>query len=130
MIANVIWKAQNRTNGIVRKLEEAVRRSCPLPDVLQEREVEVADEPAVPGVAEGQAEHDDRPQDGEQAHGEEVLHEHAEHVLAADHAAVEERQARRHEQHEGRRDQHPCGVAGVHVASFGRVRDDRKTPGS
>ena len=31
--------------------------------------------------------------DADQAHGEEVLHQHAEHVLAADHAAVEEREA-------------------------------------
>ena len=32
------------------------------------------------------------PQHAEQAHGEEVLHEHAEHVLGPDHASVEERE--------------------------------------
>jgi hypothetical protein len=82
-----------------------------LHDVGHEGEVEVADE-ATP-VAEGEGEADDGPEHADQAHGEEVLHEHAEHVLAADHAAVEEGEARRHEQHEGRRHEHPGGVAGI-----------------
>ena len=117
MIANVIWNAQNRMNGMVRKLEERVRRSARCPTSLQEREVEVPDQAAVAGVTEREAEHDARPEDREDPHGEDVLHEHAEHVLAADHAAVEEREARCHEQHQSGRDQHPCGIARVHVAS-------------
>jgi hypothetical protein len=72
-----------------------------LPDVAQEGEVEVPDEPAVAGVAEGEREHDRRPEDRQDPHGEEVLHDHGEHVLPADHACVEQRQTRRHEEHQG-----------------------------
>jgi hypothetical protein len=69
--------------------------------VFQEGVVEVADHAGVAGIAEGQAEHDHRPEDGQQAHGEEVLHQHRQHVLRPDHASIEEGQARRHEQHQG-----------------------------
>jgi hypothetical protein len=69
-------------------------------DVLEADEVEVADE--LPAVAEGQAEADHGPQHADEAHGEEVLHEHAEYVLGPDHSAVEEGQARGHEQHQRR----------------------------
>ena len=44
---------------------------------------------------------------------EEVLHQHREHVLGPHHAAVEQRQARRHEHHERGAHQHPRGVARV-----------------
>ena len=84
MMAKVIWYAQNSTNGMVEQPKKSTRRQGRA-DVLQPREVEVADEPAVAGVAEGQAEDDRRPQDADQAHGEEVLHEHAEDVLGPDH---------------------------------------------
>ena len=89
MMANVIWNAQNSTNGMVRNAEEVVglrlAEQC-RSDVLHPCELEVADEPAVAGVAERQAEHHREPEHAEDAHREEVLHEHAEHVLAADHA--------------------------------------------
>ena len=39
------------------------------------------------------------------------MHDRAEHVLAADEAAVEERQARRHQHDEGGAHQHPGGVS-------------------
>ncbi len=79
--------------------EEPIRIGQRGPDILHPREVEVADEALVARVAERQAEGDRAPQDPEDPHREEVLHQHAEHVLRADHAAVEERQARGHEQH-------------------------------
>ena len=61
-------------------------------------EVQVADE-AVAG-AEGEGEAHQHPDDADDGDGDVVLHEHAEGVLRADHAAVEERQAGGHEQHE------------------------------
>jgi hypothetical protein len=84
-------------------------------DVLEERELQVADHAGVARVAERQAEHDHGPEHPEQAHGEDVLHQHAEHVLRPDHAAVEQRQARRHEQHERRRHEHPGRVTTVQL---------------
>jgi hypothetical protein len=80
-------------------------------DVAEPDEVEVAEQPAVAGVAEGDGEADQRPQHRHQAHGREVLHEHAEDVLAAHHPCVEEGEAWCHEQHQRRRHQHPRGVA-------------------
>ena len=81
-------------------------------DVGQEREVEVAD-PAV-GAAEGDREPDHRPQHADETHREEVLHQHAEHVLRTHHPAVEEREAGGHEGHECCRGEHPGGITCVH----------------
>ena len=64
-------------------------------------------------VAEGERVAEERPDDRHRAHREEALHGRGEHVLAADHAAVERRETRRHEQDHGRRSEHPCGIAGV-----------------
>ena len=120
MIANVIWNAQNSTNGMVEEREEVVglrlAEQCG-PDVLHPGELEVADEPSVAGVAERQAEDHGDPEHAEDAHREEVLHEHAEHVLAADHAPVEEGEAWRHEQDQCGGCQHPGGVSGIHASS-------------
>ena len=110
--ANIIWNATNAIGGIV------PRRVV---DVGQEREVEVAD-PAV-GAAEGDREADDRPEHADETHREDVLHQHAEHVLRAHHAAVEEREAGGHEGHECCRGQHPGGVSCVHD---GGTVDDRR----
>ena len=79
---------------------------------LEPDQVEAADHPAVV-LAERQAEGHEGPQHAHQAHAEDVLHEHAEHVLASDHAAVEEGQPRCHEEHQGRRRQYPRSVARV-----------------
>ena len=52
------------------------------------------------------------------------MHRHRQHVLLADHAAVEQGQARdRHQQDQRRRSQHPGGVAGVEGRGSG---DDRR----
>jgi hypothetical protein len=99
--------------------EERLRRQRRA-DVLHPGVVEVPDEPPVPAVAEGQRERDRGPQHAEQAHREDVLHEHAEHVLGAHHAPVEQREPGCHEQHERCRGQHPSGIARIqlHPHSF------------
>ena len=66
---------------------EEARRTHPPPDApgptsFRKAKSKLPMTAAVAGVAEREAEHDRHPQDGEDAHGEEVLHEHAEHVLA------------------------------------------------
>ena len=67
---------------------------------------------------EGQAVAVDNPQNRAQAEDDEDLHQHRQHVLRADHAAVEERQPGRHEQDERRRNEHPRGVTGIHGAAI------------
>ena len=74
-------------------------------------ELEVADEATA--IAESQGKADERPQNADQAHGEKVLHQHAEHVFGAHHAAVEERQAGRHEQHQSGGQEHPRGASRI-----------------
>ncbi len=70
------------------------------------------------------------PDDRDDRHDHEHLHQHAEHVLRPHQAAVEQREARhRHHQHEQGRDQHPGGVALVrHVGLLnrGRCLDQRR----
>ena len=115
MMANISWNAMNTRAGMVRleaghgrgriaQLARKAKSKSPMNGIV---------------TPEGQAEADGGPQHADQAHGEEVLHEHAEHVLAPDHAAVEEGQARGHEQHQGAGHQHPGGVPRVelHVPS-------------
>jgi hypothetical protein len=77
--------------------------------------VQITGEPAEAALAERQAVGDQHPQDADDADGHEVLHQHAEHVLAADHPAVEEREPGRHQQDECGTGEHPRGVAGVDV---------------
>ena len=57
---------------------------------------------------------DDHPQHRDHEQAPEVHHEHVEHVLRTDHAAVEERQSRRHEQHERAADQQPRDISRIH----------------
>ena len=100
MIANVIWNAQNSTNGIVRNSKNGSPGSsrCRRRAGTRSRGCRsTRRSPALPN-ARLKTTHD--PEDREDPHREEVLHEHAEHVLAPDHAAVEQRQPGRHEQHQ------------------------------
>ena len=103
--ANVIWNATNTSVGID---PVALVRHAVQPEVI-----EVADNPAVPGAAERQAVSEEHPENRDDSHCKEVLHQHCEHVLRADHAAVEQRQSRCHEQHQGRGGQHPRGISRV-----------------
>src|SRR5690606_25029242 len=48
-------------------------------------------------------------------HREHAVHERGEHVLAGHHAPIKERQARRHEQDQGSRDENPSCIGGVHA---------------
>ena len=68
----------------------------------------------VDAVAKGQAEPDDDPQDADDGHRHETLQHRGDDVLRPDHAAVEKRQAGRHEQHETRGREHPGHVAAIH----------------
>ena len=71
---------------------------------------EAADE--VGAAGEGEAVAVERPDHGDDADGVEHLHQHREHVLGADQAAIEQRKARDgHQQHQHRRCQHPGVVA-------------------
>ena len=56
---------------------------------------------------------EEHPLDGDQRHHEEALHDGRQHVLAAHHTAVEERQPRRHDKHHRRADEHIGGIAAV-----------------
>ena len=64
-------------------------------------------------VAERQAEADDDPDQADDAQRDHALKHRRDDVLEADHAAVEERQPRRHQQHQPGRRQHPGDVARV-----------------
>ncbi len=80
-------------------------------DAVEEEVVEISDE-AVAG-AEGEAEADDAPEDGDDGHHGEALHHGGEDILAADEASVEEGEAGAgHHEDKGRADEHP-GVVGV-----------------
>ena len=84
-------------------------------DAGKEHLVETTDE-SIGGAAvfEGQAVTPECPQDAHQGGDGEALHEHREHVLTAHHAGVKKRETRDgHEQHQGRGDEHPRGVAAV-----------------
>ena len=52
----------------------------------------------------------DHPEDADDRHGHEALEHRRDHVAPPDHAAVEEREPRRHEQHQPGRRQHPRDV--------------------
>jgi hypothetical protein len=71
-----------------------------------------ADQPAL-AVAEGQAVADHHPLHADHRHRQKRVHHRRQHVLAADHAAVEQGQAGHHQEHERGADQHPRGGAGV-----------------
>ena len=103
MMANISWNAMNSSCGMpVTRLRVAGGA-----DALQAEVVEVADEaPALDVRPERQRVADDDPDDADEPHDDEALHDRAEDVLAADESRVEERQPGRHEEHQRR-----CGQA-------------------
>ena len=100
-------------------------------DVPEHEELRRASDEPEPAdvVAEAQREAHDHPEDGDDAHGDEALEDRGDHVLAPDHAAVEEREAWRHHQHEDRRGDHPGDVRGVELLvrlpDAGRLGEER-----
>ena len=89
---------------------------------LEGQPVEAADE-AEPGVRpEGEGVAPQDPGDAHESEDEEAVHDRAEHVLAADEAAVEEGEPRRHEHDERSAHQDPGGVAGVDLGHRGLLR--------
>ena len=75
-------------------------------DAPQEEQAGVPAAPAGP-LAEAHHVAADHPQHADDAHGREAVHHRAQHVLRADQPAVEHRQPRDHQQHQGRGGQHP-----------------------
>ena len=73
----------------------------------------VADEAAERVGAECEPVAVDHPHDGDSSDADEAHHHHVEHGLRANHAAIEERQRGRHQQHECGRNDHPRGVARI-----------------
>ncbi|EMP78607.1 PilL protein [Burkholderia pseudomallei MSHR1043] len=111
-----------------REMADGERRRLVAVDVVhpgQEHAREAADEAVARREREAVADH--RPEDRDQRGDREALHHGREHVLLADHAAVEEREARdRHEQHERGRREHPRGVARVDLRRIDRERRGRR----
>jgi hypothetical protein len=112
---------QGRRQGRHRELEDEegqegdsrrVLRVGSLPDVVQEKVVQVADD-AVDVGPEGQAEATDDPDKGHDAEADEALHHDGDDVLASHEAAVEKGQARRHDRYECDADENEGGVARV-----------------
>ena len=97
-------------------------------DVAHPGKIQVADEPAITKVSKCQREGNSHPKNRHQAHGEEVLHQHAEHVFGPNHAAIEERESRCHKEHQACRDQHPRGIATVNHEEPLHHRDASKAP--
>ena len=118
MIANVPWKHMNSTCGMRRPVG-----SSPTP---RRNSREVSPIQLLPG-GERQRVADDRPQHAHESERDEAHHHRVERVLRADQPAVEERERGRHQQHERRRDQHPCSVGLVHILTSKRTKRMKAT---
>jgi hypothetical protein len=73
----------------------------------------IAEQAAAEIVPEGERVADHHPDDGDRGKRAEGHHDHVQHALGAHHPAVEERQPRCHQHHQGGRGEQPGGVAGV-----------------
>ncbi len=117
----------HREHQLERREDEDRDRVLPTVDrdlvehVAQTDSAEVADEAVGVFVAERQREAEQHPQRGDDADRQHAHHQHVEHGLGADHAAVEEGKARGHEQHERGAHEDPGGVACVDVHPDGPV---------
>ena len=120
MIANVIWKHHVDGLGDRRRQRVRIVRTARHVDSGCPGETH-GDNPPMNGAAAGerQAVGDDEVDHRDQARDGEARHHRVADVLLADHAAVEEAEARdRHHQNERHRGQHPRRVAGVAGALF------------
>jgi len=88
-------------------------------DVVEEREVETADQaPAVDVGTEREREADDDPDDADEGETEPAVHDRREDVLAAHEPAIEERETRQHDHDQRGGCQHPGGITTVHSIPF------------
>ena len=113
MQAKVIWKTTKASSGMTTPAENV---STTEPGHAGEEDLGEAADVAVQraAVGEGEAVAVEHPDHHHEAGDGEDLHQHREHVLGADEAAVEQRQAGDgHQQHERGGDEHPGGVAGI-----------------
>ena len=125
MIANISWNATNTFIGNVPASGMSVA-ATPLPairghgvaadETLQTEVFGRVTEDVVCVVAECDRVAVKHPQHRHHAHRADAHHEHVEHASGADHAAVEERQSRGHQQHQRGTCQHPGGIAGIGLA--------------
>ena len=113
MIANTAWNADEGQRRDAGGLAGDAAERGGGHQALQADEVEVADEAAAGVVAERERVAVQHPQHADEPEGAEAHHHHVEDALGADHAAVEEREAWSHEQHERGAREYPGGVAGA-----------------
>ena len=92
-------------------------------DVHEPDEVQAAEQAQARRVRrEGDREPDQDPDDAHQGQAEEAVHDRRKDVLAPHEATVEKGKAGQHHHDQGRRDEHPGGVAGVDDGCIGRGR--------
>ena len=125
MIAKTAWKATKAIAGMGRPaVTPAERRRH---QALEAEEVErVAEQAGADVVAEGHRVAVEHPEDADQRQRAEAHHHHVQDALGADHAAVEERQAWGHQQHERGAGEDPGGVAGVDHGNLLRVSSAKR----
>ena len=105
MIANVPWKHMKSRCGNRALLGQA--------DAVQEEPRGVANPVVARSKRQRVAER--RPEHAHESERDETHHHRVQRVLGADQPAVEERERRRHQQHQRSRYQHPCSVGLVHI---------------
>jgi hypothetical protein len=99
-----------------------------LADAQHEHVVEGADVLAA-AAPEGQRVAEERPHHAEHRHADEDERDDGQRVLAAQHAGLEEGQARHHGQHQHEADHHPGGVGAVDAAGGGGGSDNNISGG-
>ena len=92
-------------NGVV----NAVEFEPLLPDAVQAEIIQASENRIA--RRERQTVADDHPNQRHNRYRNERLHQHIEDIFGANHAAIKQRQSRRHQQNQGGRDQHPCRIA-------------------
>mmetsp|Transcript_33129 Transcript_33129/g.98564 ORF Transcript_33129/g.98564 Transcript_33129/m.98564 type:complete len:294 (+) Transcript_33129:853-1734(+) len=120
-------RRQDREHGLERE-EDAVGDGAKqvVSHVVHEAErLRLANEVGVASsIAERQGEAKDGPQERDNSQRHQAHSDAANHVLVGDHAAVEEGNARNHDEHQGRARHHEGLVAAVRGCGRGRLVDD------
>jgi hypothetical protein len=98
---------------------EIIAACAGLAETVEPDEVKATDH-AVPARAERERIADERELDRDEPEREEAVHERREHVLALHHAAVKQREARRHQHDKRRGNQQPSSIAIGHAGDFDR----------
>ena len=121
MIANIIWKSMNTRCGMSSEYGPASAPTLRNPSQSSPPMI------ALPG-ANAREEAHQRPLQGDQPEGDEAHLDRVHHAVLSHEAAVEEAQARRHQQDQGGRREHPCRVSRTHRSTFRRGKRPRVGP--